>query len=471
MQQLIKQIKAIEKEQARRKRCKLFSYNKGKTHQKQMAFHRCKKKNRWVFGGNRSGKTQCGAVETVWLARGIHPYRQNKPISCWVVSLSQQVQRDVAQSKILDYLDKSWIEKVVMHSGSSSSAEYGVIDYVLVKNVFGTTSKIAFKSCEAGREKFQGTSLDFVWFDEEPPLDVYKECLMRVIDCRGHVFGTMTPLKGKSWVYDEIYLNRNKNPEVWCQFMSWQDNPYLDAEEVDFLMRTMSKEELESRCYGRFQANTGLVYPEFDENIHVVEPFEFPKEWQDTLSIDPGLNNPLSCHWYCVDGDGVVYVVDEHFYAGKDVGWHAQKIKDKCARLGWKKDRSGNVEALIDSAANQVNLNGLKSVSQLFYENGIAVNPKVNKDMFSGINCVKGYLKPLSGPPRIKIFSNCTHLIEELKSYSWGKDDTPVKVDDHALDEMRYYLMTRPKPYQERVEKSAIQLDKERLYRQLRQRR
>ncbi|MBQ2723406.1 MAG: terminase family protein [Clostridia bacterium] len=471
MQQLIKQIKAIEKEQARRKRCKLFSYNKGKTHQKQMAFHRCKKKNRWVFGGNRSGKTQCGAVETVWLARGIHPYRQNKPISCWVVSLSQQVQRDVAQSKILDYLDKSWIEKVVMHSGSSSSAEYGVIDYVLVKNVFGTTSKIAFKSCEAGREKFQGTSLDFVWFDEEPPLDVYKECLMRVIDCRGHVFGTMTPLKGKSWVYDEIYLNRNKNPEVWCQFMSWQDNPYLDAEEVDFLMRTMSKEELESRCYGRFQANTGLVYPEFDENIHVVEPFEFPKEWQDTLSIDPGLNNPLSCHWYCVDGDGVVYVVDEHFYAGKDVGWHAQKIKDKCARLGWKKDRLGNVEALIDSAANQVNLNGLKSVSQLFYENGISVNPKVNKDMFSGINCVKGYLKPLSGPPRIKIFSNCTHLIEELKSYSWGKDDTPVKVDDHALDEMRYYLMTRPKPYQERVEKSAIQLDKERLYRQLRQRR
>ncbi|MBQ8792565.1 MAG: hypothetical protein IJZ62_03005, partial [Clostridia bacterium] len=47
----------------------LAKYNSGKiVHKKQMAFHRCDKKNRWVFGGNRSGKTECGAVETVWLA-------------------------------------------------------------------------------------------------------------------------------------------------------------------------------------------------------------------------------------------------------------------------------------------------------------------------------------------------------------------------------------------------------------------
>ena len=44
----------------------LAKYNSGeKVHKKQMAFHKCEKKNRWVFGGNRSGKTECGAVETV----------------------------------------------------------------------------------------------------------------------------------------------------------------------------------------------------------------------------------------------------------------------------------------------------------------------------------------------------------------------------------------------------------------------
>ena len=98
---------------------KLKKYNSGKVkHLKQLAFHKCKKKNRWVFGGNRSGKTECGAVETVWLARGIHPFRQNrKDAQIWVVSLSTQVQRDVAQSKVLSYLNKHWIREIVMLSG------------------------------------------------------------------------------------------------------------------------------------------------------------------------------------------------------------------------------------------------------------------------------------------------------------------------------------------------------------------
>ena len=59
-----------------------------------------------MFGGNRSGKTECGAVEVVYMARGCHPYRKiEKATTGWVVSLSTQVQRDVAQSKILNYLN------------------------------------------------------------------------------------------------------------------------------------------------------------------------------------------------------------------------------------------------------------------------------------------------------------------------------------------------------------------------------
>ena len=146
--EIVFRLKSIEKEQKRRKDDnKLDYYNIGeKIHQKQLKFHKCQKKNRWVFGGNRSGKTECGAVESVWLARGIHPYKENKPRDGWVVSLSQQVQRDVAQSKILSYLKKEWIEDIVMLSGKKGSAEQGVIDTIYVKNVFGSISKIGFKS-------------------------------------------------------------------------------------------------------------------------------------------------------------------------------------------------------------------------------------------------------------------------------------------------------------------------------------
>lgn len=143
-----------------------------------------------------------------------------------MVSLSAQVQRDVAQKKILYYLRKDWIEEIVMVSGRKDSPEGGVIDFIRVKNVFGGISVIGFKSCDQGREKFQGTSLDYVWFDEEPPKDIYEECRMRVFDRKGDIFGTMTPLKGLTFVYEEIFLNRRGDKEVWYEFMEWADNPY-----------------------------------------------------------------------------------------------------------------------------------------------------------------------------------------------------------------------------------------------------
>ena len=468
MNEIKYKLSLVEREIERRKKDdNLSRYNSGEVvHKKQMTFHKCDKKNRWVFGGNRSGKTECGAVETVWLARGIHPFKKNKPISCWVVSLSKQVQRDVAQSKILHYLRKDWIESVVMSSGRSDSAESGVIDFIMVKNVFGSLSKIGFKSCDQGREKFQGSSLDFVWFDEEPPYDIYQECRMRVLDRKGEVFGTMTPLKGLTWVYNEIYLNTNHDDNVWHEEMEWADNPYLDKAEVEAMTKSLSADELESRRYGKFMQCGGLVYSEFDENVHVIEPFDVPNEWYDNISIDPGLNNPLSAHWYAQDYDGNVYVIAEHFDKGKDVAFHAGRIKEISARLNWHYT-NGKICALIDSAATQRTLASSKSVVDLFYENDILVNPKVNKDMFSGINKVKSYLKDGEGKPHLFIFKSCRNLIEEIKGYWWGDNDLPAKKDDHCLDEMRYYLMNISKQSFKKTEKTSVQKDKEKLIRKL----
>lgn len=448
---------------------KLKKYNTGKVkHLKQIAFHMCNKKNRWVFGGNRSGKTECGAVETVWLARGIHPYRQNKKnVQIWVVSLSTQVQRDVAQEKVLSYLSKSWIKEIVMLSGRKDSPQNGVIDYITIKNIFGGESKIGFKSCDQGRDKFQGTSLDYVWFDEEPPEDIYKECRMRVLDRCGEIYGTMTPLKGLTWVYDTIYLNEGNDEEVWCEFMEWADNPYLSPSEIKSLTASLSESELEARRYGKFINSGGQVYSEFDESINVIEPFNVPQEWYDNISIDPGLNNPLSAHWYAVDYDNNIYVIAEHYETKQTVEYHAKKIKEICQRLNWQTASNSMYSALIDSAANQRTLSSPKNVCELFYDNGILVNPKVNKDLYSGINRVKSYLKNADGISKLFIFKNCTNMIREIKGYFWGNNDAPIKKDDHAMDELRYYIMSRPENQPPQKQKTLVQKDKERLMRKL----
>ncbi len=457
---VILKIKEIEKEQKRRYDNNLIlRYNTGKKkHKKQLAFHKCKKRNRWVFGGNRSGKTECGAVEVIYMARGIHPYRKNKKdVFGWVVSLSQQVQRDVAQSKILKYLNSDWIVDVTMLSGKKDSLSSGIIDQIKIKNVVDGISTIGFKSCDQGREKFQGSSLDFVWFDEEPPKDIYDECKMRVLDKRGDIFGTMTPLKGLTFIYDEIFLNSYSSKEVWYEFIEWADNPFLNKREIKALSSTMSERELLSRRYGEFNSDFGRVYTEFDENVHVIQPFDVPYDWQDTISIDPGLKNPLSCHFYAVDYDGNVYVVAEHYESGLDVFEHSNKIKKICNQINWRTDFNGKINALIDSAANQKTLAYSKSVAELFYENGINVNTNVNKDLFSGINRVKSYFKS----NKLFIFKNCVNLIRELKGYRWGNGDSPIKKDDHALDELRYYVMT--KPHVDRPQKKLTDVQKDKL--------
>ena len=64
--------------------------------------------------------------------------------------------------------------------------------------------------------------------------------------------------------------------------------------------------------------------------------------------------------------------------------------------------------------------------------------------MFSGIQRVKQYLKVNDGRAKLYLFPNCVNLIRELKTYRFGDGDLPKKTDDHALDELRYYLMTKP---------------------------
>ena len=448
---LLKKYEYYREELERRHREEKLRYYK--PHEKQLLFHKCMKRNRWLLGGNRTGKTEVGAVEVVYLARGIHPYRQtDRPTEGWVVSLTNEVQRDVAQKKVLSYLNPAWIKNVQMREGRKDDINGGIIDFIEVECVYGGVSVIGFKTCAQGRERFQGTSLDYVWFDEEPPYEIYAECAMRVIDRKGLLFGTMTPLKGMTWVYDTIYRNESGDPEVWCMSVSWKDNPYLPKEEIERLTASMSKEELAARRDGKFVERNALVYGEFDPEVHVIEPFDVPCEWQECLSIDTGLTNPTSVHWYAVDNDGNVYVVAEYYMAGVGIDEHMAHINEISDVLGWKRDRSGRLFALMDAAAEQHTLNSERSVKELFNEKGLSVCTRVNKSKMAGILRVKEYLR---GEPRLYIFNTCPMLIREMKNYRYREDgsDEPIKKDDHALDELRYFIMSLPERHRKEVRK------------------
>lgn len=448
----------LQQEEQHRIDNKLLHYT---PHPKQLDFHQSPQRNRWVFGGNRTGKTECGAVESVWYARGNHPYKQiTTPTQGWVVSLTNEVQRDVAQKKVLSYINPKWIKDIHVRSGRKDDPANAIIDFIVVESLHGGNSIIGFKACEQGRAKFQGTSQHWVWFDEEPPKEIYDECKMRVVDTRGNIWGTMTPLMGLTWVYDVVYINEIGDKQVKYWLIQWSDNPYLNPDEIKQLESTMTAEDREARQYGKFVAMSGLIYKEFVEDIHVIDPFDVPRKWYDNISIDPGLDAPLSAHFYAVDGDNNIYVIEEHYKAGESVEWHSEKITEIAKRLKWPAHRDGSIDALIDSAANQKTLAAEKSVAELFWDNQINASTNVEKDVWTGIQRVKQYLKlrphPQTeawprGKPKLFIFRNCVNLIREIKSYRWKPQtdsgeqvDRPIKKNDHAMDDLRYYIMSRP---------------------------
>lgn len=132
-----------------------------------------------------------------------------------------------------------------------------------------------------------------------------------------------------------------------------------------------------------------------------------------------------------------------------------EEIERISRRLEWKRDAGGRLSALMDAAADQHTLQAEKSVAELFREHGMNVNTRVNKSKWVGIQRVRQYLKKRpafdaekwpQGKPALFIFATCPMMIKEIKQYRWradGESEEPVKKDDHAMDELRYYIMHR----------------------------
>lgn len=161
------------------------------------------------MAGNQLGKTYCGAAEAAMHLTGRYPgwwegRRFERPVRAWAGSVTGEVTRDNVQRNLVgNPRDRStWGEGLIpADTLGRTTMKAGVpdsLDGVLVKHEGGGWSSLGFKSYDQGRTKWQGETLDFVWFDEEPPMDVYMEGLTRISATGGMVYMTFTPLLGMS---------------------------------------------------------------------------------------------------------------------------------------------------------------------------------------------------------------------------------------------------------------------------------
>jgi phage terminase large subunit-like protein len=125
-----------------------------------------------------------------------------EPICAWCAGDTGKTVRDILQREMLGPPGDEGAHGTGMIPGDaivSTSNKYGLADAyesVRIKHRDGAASILQFKSYDQGREAFQGTSQHVIWLDEECPMDIYTECLLRTMTTNGIVYLTATPLLG-----------------------------------------------------------------------------------------------------------------------------------------------------------------------------------------------------------------------------------------------------------------------------------
>jgi len=425
----------------------IFGY-KPMDHQEKI--HTSTAKGRALMGGNRAGKTVCGAAEVVMWLTGKHPYRPTPrpPIRARGIS----VDFDHGFELIMKPEIARWMPPSELIDGSWDKSFQKSTRILTLAN--GST--IEFLSNDQDVDKHAGTSRDLIWFDEEPPKEIFNENMARLIDVSGSWILTMTPLDGMTWVYDDIYLPSMLKPDPYVIEVDMDSNIYINTLEIDSYLSGMTEDEKQARRHGKFVQIGGLIYGKYlKQGANVIEPVLGTERWETIrtkwthfLAMDHGFNNPTCFLWFAADTDGRLLVYDEYYVSGEIVSHHASEVRQRCEILGIE-------PAFVvgdPSIRNTDPITGT-SVQTEYIENGLPV-ALGNNNVPGGINRVARLLEH----NKLIVTKNCEKLLWELQRYRWGRwssrkieatnnvKEHPVKKDDHACDALRYGVASRFSP-------------------------
>ena len=290
-------------------------------------FHESPTKNRWIFGGNRSGKSESNiSFDLCSYALDVHPFRKTPENAViWAAANTWPlVGKLLWQEKIKQYIPACQISYPI----SWHNKQDEIPREIRLLN----GNRIEFKAYEQGRKSFEGRAIDAFYGDEQCKSDsegIWQEIQARLLDKNGFSAQSMTPIIPQSWLEERI----DGLPETDDVFYAdLNDNRksrggYIDDKEIDLMISQWPVEVQETRIKGHFAAFAGAVYKTFRRSVHVIEPFDIPKDWTRYRVIDWGFNNPFVSLWMARDTDRRWYVYCEYYQARETLAYHSERIK------------------------------------------------------------------------------------------------------------------------------------------------
>lgn len=268
--------------------------------------------------------------------------------------------------------------------------------------------------------------------------------------------------KGRDHVYryfvSKLAISEAARPSFKMIVAPSTENVHLPTGYIQGMLGSYSKERIQRDIMGSFDSFEGMIYSDFERAKHVVEPFDVPESWTRIIGLDVGFTNPAAAMFGAVDEDGNVWIYDE-FYERE---W---LIQDICKlglipKIGKSKVSAIYIDPSSKAKRNQANGRAYSDFSTYMENLGdkIPLLP-ANNEVGTGLDRVKSYMRvnPITKVPKLRIFSTCTNLIEEIGEYRWAElnasqegtknqKEEPRKYNDHACDALRYLIMSRPDP-------------------------
>ena len=404
------------------------------------------KRERLLMAGNQLGKSVAGAFEVACHLTGEYPdwwtgRRWDRAVIGWAGGESSTAVRDIQQRKLCGppgveaMLGTGMIPRRAIVGKSLGHGASDAFDTIKVKHVSGGVSELSFKSYEQGRTKWQGASLDFVWMDEEPPLDVYIEGMARVGATKGIVFLTFTPLQGMLQVVPR-FLNEHSPDRAVVQ-MGINDALHFTPEERAAVIAGYPAHEREARANGVPLLGSGRVWEEVVEaDITETLPLaEVPFEWTKLWGIDFGIAHPFAAVLIAWDRDAdCIHVLHAIRMTNALPVMHAAAIKPIGAAVsvayphdGTQRDKGSGV-----------------TLAKQYKAEGLPMLPEHATHADGGYQTEPGILEMLQRmrTGRLKVAVHLSDWWNEFRNYH-RKDGLIVKMNDDLMSATRIAVMAR----------------------------
>lgn len=410
---------------------------------KQKEFHAAgsNHRERLFMAGNQLGKTLAGAAEMSMHLTGEYPdwwegRRFDTPIIALAGSESSELTRDGVQRLLVGPPDREeewgtgFIPQRCISDRTRKMGVSNALDTVTVRHVSGGFSTLYLKSYDQGRSKWQANTVHFVWFDEEPPEDVYFEGITRTNATKGSIMVTFTPLKGMSSVVARYLLEDSKDRTTVV--MTIFDAGHFTDEERQTIINGYPAHEREARTKGTPTLGSGLIFPVADEDI-VVEPFEIPKIWSQIGGMDFGYDHPFGAVKLAHDRDNdIIYVIANYRERQATPIIHAAALRPWGDWLPWAWPHDGlqHDKGSGEQLAKQYEAQLLNMIfERATFDDGT-----------NGVEAGISEMLTRMQTGRWKVFSTCGEWLEERRLYH-RKDGKIVKERDDVISASRYAMM------------------------------